>query len=120
MSAFAITRSSGDNDLDAAARSLAHGLDYSLPRADGCTSQPASSMSRQDSAVRSLVGGPFLPPIPSGRRNRSGSVDAPMVRIAISQAAFDAIASDAPARQRRLREQDQRARRKTRAADAER
>ena len=64
VSAFAITRSSGDKDLDAAARSLVQGARFPRPRADGRTSQPASPMSRQDSAVRSLVGGPFLPPDP--------------------------------------------------------
>ena len=59
VSSFAITRSSGNKDLDAAARSLVQGARFPRPRADRPTSQPVSTMSRQGSALRSLVGGPF-------------------------------------------------------------
>jgi hypothetical protein len=46
-----------------------------------------------------------------GRRPLGRAADAPVIRIAISEAAFEAIRPDASARLRELREQDQRARR---------
>ena len=64
LASFAITRSSGNKDLDAAARVVVHSAHFPPPPGGWAHITTNFFYVPQGNAVRSLVGGPFLPPDP--------------------------------------------------------